>query len=110
MEATPLPALTDHLLQEARTDSARRAARTVCGGSDHTLRQTAHRAASRAPTCRSTRTPARRPSRCSSGACGCDWHSGSGELEAGDHAELPQERHAVLALQDSVILLTAANL
>ena len=40
MEATPLPALTDHLLQEARTDSARRAARTVCGGSDHTLRQT----------------------------------------------------------------------
>ncbi len=109
MEATPLPGLTDHLLQEARTDSARRAARTVCGGSDHTLRQTVIALVAGADMSEHE-NPGEATLQVLVGRVRVDWHTGSGELEAGDHAELPQERHSVLALQDSVILLTAANL
>ncbi|MDF3045358.1 MAG: LuxR family transcriptional regulator [Ornithinibacter sp.] len=109
MEATPLPALTDHLLQEARTDSARRAARTVCGGSDHTLRQTVIALVAGADMSEHE-NPGEATLQVLVGRVRVHWRAGSGELEAGDHAELPQERHSVMALQDSVILLTAANL
>ena len=41
MDTTALTELSSTLLDEARADSARRAARTICGGSGHVLRQTA---------------------------------------------------------------------
>jgi quercetin dioxygenase-like cupin family protein len=109
MQPTHLPALTDHLLQAARTDSARRAARTVCGGSDHTLRQTVIALVAGADMSEHE-NPGEATLQVLLGRVRVDWHAGSGELEAGDHAELPQERHSLVALQDSVVLLTAANL
>ena len=109
MDVTPLPALTDHLLQEARTDTARRAARTVCGGRDHTLRQTLISLLAGAELSEHE-NPGEATLQVLVGRVRVDWQGGSAELEAGDHSELPQQRHSVAALQDSVLLLTAANL
>ena len=41
MDTSQLPEVTTTLLDEARAHSAHRAARTLCGGTGHVLRQTA---------------------------------------------------------------------
>ena len=68
-----------------------------------------HRPPRRLLRCRTTRTPARPRSRCSSAGSGSTWGDGSVELDAGGHLVIPQERHGLLALTDAVVLLTAAK-
>lgn len=109
MQPTSLTALATALLEEARSDSARRAARTVRGGSGHTLRQTLVALVAGADMSEHE-NPGEATLQVLLGRVRVDWRTGSGELAAGEHAELPQERHALRALEDSVVLLTVANL
>ena len=51
----------------------------------------------------------RPPSRCSLGSVRLSWPDGTLDLDAGAHVVIPQERHGLLALTDSVVLLTAAK-
>ena len=69
MEKFSLEARARVLMKSAATAPAGRAAETVYGGHEHVLRQTLI-ALTAGWCCRSTRIPARRPSRCWEDECG----------------------------------------
>ncbi len=108
MEPTSITTLAKALLEEARAGSAHRAARTVCGGSDHALRQTLIALAAGAEMSEHE-NPGEATLHVIEGRIRLAWGGSSLELAAGDHVVLPQERHALAALEDAVALLTAAK-
>jgi quercetin dioxygenase-like cupin family protein len=106
---TSLTELADRLLADAQQASAGRAAETVFGGHDHTLRQTVVALAAKremdeheSPG-QATLQVLRGRVRLSAGTD--DTEAGAGELII-----VPDARHSLLALEDAVILLTVAKL
>jgi quercetin dioxygenase-like cupin family protein len=107
MDTAALPEVSTTLLDEARAHSARRAARTLCGGSGHTLRQTAI-ALLEGSTLSDHENPGEATLQVLAGRVRLSWSDGTVDLAAGGHVVIPQERHGLLALTDAVVLLTAA--
>ena len=108
MDTTTLPDLSSTLLHEARGDTARRAARTVCGGSGHVLRQTAIALLAES-TLSDHENPGEATLQVLVGRVRVTWAEDSVELDAGGHLVIPQQRHGLVALTDAVVLLTAAK-
>lgn len=108
MESTSLTTLADEQLAEARQHHSGRSAHTVYGGAVHHLRQTlvALRAgealAEHDSPGESTLQVLRGRVRLTAG--GDAWVGSAGEFVA-----LPRARHALEALEDSVVLLTVAK-
>lgn len=107
MDITHLPSLTAELLQEAHAASSRRAGRSIRSGRELSLRQTVlalvegnglddHEANGEATL------------QVLVGHVRLRWGADAVELGAGDTVDIPDARHAVDALADSVLLLTVA--
>lgn len=107
MDTTALPEVGADLLAEARSSSAHRAARTLCGGSGHALRQTAIALADGA-SLSDHESPGEATLQVLEGRVRLSWPDGSVDVEAGGYVVIPPQRHGVLALSDAVVLLTAA--
>lgn len=108
MDTPALPEVSAALLDEARAHSSHRAARTLCGGSGHVLRQTAI-ALLADSTLSDHENPGEATLQVLVGGVRLTWSDGSVELHAGALVAIPQERHGLLALTDAVVLLTAAK-
>lgn len=105
LAATNLFSLQERLLTKARDSSARRAAETVYGGRDAILRQTtmALLADVELPEHES---PPEATLQLLTGRVRLRGHEREWLLVAGDLIPIPPERHSVIALEDSVFLLT----
>jgi quercetin dioxygenase-like cupin family protein len=105
MESISLTALVDEQLDAARKAHSGRAAHTVHGGHNHSLRQTVialaagHELGEHASPGEATLQVLHGHVRLSVGEDSCD---GS----AGDYLVIPAQRHALLAVDDSAVLLT----
>ena len=108
MDTSVLPEVTATLLDEARAHSARRAARTLCGGSGHALRQTVI-ALLAGSTLSDHENPGEATLQVLEGRVRLSWSDGALELGTGGYVVIPQERHGLLAVTDAVVLLTAAK-
>jgi quercetin dioxygenase-like cupin family protein len=108
MDTSALPEVSATLLDEARTHSAHRAARTLCGGTGHALRQTAI-ALLAGSTLSEHENPGEATLQVLVGRVQLSWSDGVVDLDTGEHVVIPQERHGVLARTDAVVLLTAAK-
>ena len=108
MEPAALPDVSAALLEEARGSTAHRAARTLHGGTGHVLRQTVIALLS-ASTLSDHENPGEATLQVLLGSVRLSWPDGTLDLDAGAHVVIPQERHGLLALTDSVVLLTAAK-
>ena len=108
MDTSALPEVSTALLDEARGHSARRAARTLYGGTGHALRQTAI-ALLAGSTLSDHENPGEATLQVLVGQVRLSWSDGAVDLDAGGHVVIPQERHGLLALTDAVVLLTAAK-
>jgi len=102
---TNLGELQEKLLDQARESSSRRAATTVYGGRDAILRQTAMALLDEAELPEHD-SPPEATLQVLSGHLRLTGQGRSWELAAGDIIPIPPERHAVLAREDSVFLLT----
>lgn len=109
MDTFVLPEVSATLLDEARAHPANRAALTVCGGTGHTLRQTVI-ALLAGSTLSEHENPGEATLQVLVGRVQLSWSDGAVDLAAGEHVVIPQEKHALLAHTDAVVLLTAANL
>lgn len=108
MDSTDLSDLIDDLMSKAREASSGRAARTIRGGHEHSLRETvialrggfelAEHDAPHEATLQVLRGRVRL-------IAGADAWDGA----SGDHLTVPPQRHSLAALEDSVVLLTVAN-
>lgn len=94
------------LLERAREARARRAAITVYGGRDAVLRQTMI-ALLAGSELAEHESPPEATLHVLAGRIALIVGAREIELAAGDHIEIPHERHAVTAEADSVFLLTA---
>lgn len=105
LATTNLFSLQERLLTKARDSSARRAAETVYGGRDAILRQTtmALLADVELPEHES---PPEATLQLLTGRVRLCGHDREWLLVAGDLIPIPPERHSVIALEDSVFLLT----
>ena len=108
MDTPMLPDVATDLLAEASVHPAHRAARTLCGGSGHVLRQTAI-ALLADSTLSDHENPGEATLQVLVGRVRLTWSAGSAEVDAGCLVVIPQERHGLLALTDAVVLLTAAK-
>jgi quercetin dioxygenase-like cupin family protein len=108
MEPVALPEVSAALLDEARTSRARRAARRLCGGTGHTLRQTVIALLS-ASTLSDHENPGEATLQVLLGTVRLTWPDGTLDLDAGAHIVIPDAKHGLLAVTDAVVLLTAAN-
>ncbi len=108
MEATSLTALAEEQLTGARHARNGRAARTIHGGHEHALSQTVlallvgHALAEHNSPGEATLQVLRGHVRLTT--------TDAWEGRAGDHVTIPPERHALEALEDSVVLLTVVSL
>ncbi|MDT3441386.1 MULTISPECIES: cupin domain-containing protein [unclassified Pseudofrankia] len=106
METTSLTAIAEEQLARARQAHAGRAAHPLHGGSGSALRQTViallanHELAEHESPGEATLQVLRGRVRLTTGH---EAWSGA----AGDHVTIPAERHALAAVEDSVVLLTA---
>ena len=101
----PLTAIADELLGQARSAPAGRAARTVYGGASHGLRQTAI-ALIEGSELSEHESPGEATLQVLTGHVRLTSGLGEVEASAGDLAAVPEQRHALRALADSVVLLT----
>jgi quercetin dioxygenase-like cupin family protein len=105
MEAIALNSVVDEQLEVARAAHSGRAARTLHGGHDHSLRQTliamtaGHELGEHQSPGEATLQVLRGHVRLT---VGDDGYDGS----AGDYLVIPPARHALLAVEDSAVLLT----
>ena len=105
MESISLTDLVDEQLDLARAAHSGRAAHTVHGGQDHSLRQTVialaagHELGEHASPGEATLQVLRGHVRLNAGEDSCDGSTG-------DYLVIPAERHALLAVDDSAVLLT----
>ncbi len=108
MDSTSLDDTAEDLLGRARGARSGRAAKTVFGGAEHLLRQTTiallagHELSEHNSPGEATLHVLRGRVRLSS-------PSASIEAGAGDFVAIPPERHALAALEDSVVLLTVVT-
>ncbi|MGO2747969.1 cupin domain-containing protein [Microbacterium sp.] len=102
---TNLPELQEGLLEKARESSARRAAETIYGGRESVLRQTVMALLDEAEL-PEHESPPEATLQVLSGHLRLTGQGRSWELSSGDIMPIPPERHAVLAREDSVFLLT----
>jgi quercetin dioxygenase-like cupin family protein len=105
MESISLTSLASEKLVEARQSHSGRAAHTIYGGHSHELRQTmvallaGHEMSEHESPGESTLQVMKGHVRLTAG--GDTW-----EGKAGDYVMLPPERHALHAVDDSVVMLT----
>ncbi|CAN5467688.1 cupin domain-containing protein [soil metagenome] len=105
MESISLTALVDEQLEVARNAHSGRAAHTVHGGHDHSLRQTVitlaagHELGEHATPGEATLQVLRGHVRLSVGEDSCD-------VSTGGYLVIPDQRHSLLAVDDSAVLLT----
>ncbi len=108
MESTSLQSVADDELEAARGASSGRSARTIHGGHDRALRETVialragHELGEHESPGEATLQVLRGRVRLTGG--GESWDGA-----VGDHVVVPAERHAVAALEDSVVLLTVVK-
>ena len=107
MDTSALSEVSATLLDEARGSSANRAARTLHGGTGHTLRQTVI-ALLADSSLSDHENPGEATLQVLVGRVRLSWPDDAVDLDAGEHVVIPQERHGLLALSDAVVLLTAA--
>ena len=108
MDTAALPDVSAALLDEARSSPARRAARTIYGGTGHALRQTLIALLS-AATLSDHENPGEATLQVLLGTVRLTWPDGDLDLDAGAHVVVPEARHGLLAVTDAVVLLTAAK-
>jgi quercetin dioxygenase-like cupin family protein len=109
MEKSSLTALAREKLEQARSASSGRAAETVYGGHEHVLRQTLVALGS-GQVMDEHENPGEATIQVLQGrvrlaAGGTTWDGAPGDLLV-----IPQARHSLEALEDSVVLLTVAKL
>ncbi|WP_214105748.1 cupin domain-containing protein [Acrocarpospora catenulata] len=108
MEVTSLTAVADEQLALARRSRSGRAALTIHGGHDHTLRQTVlallagHHLAEHD-------SPGEATLHVLHGHVRLTTSTEAWEATRGDHLTIPPERHALAALEDAAVLLTVAT-
>lgn len=108
MDSTSLQSVADAELAAARAASSSRSARTIHGGHDRSLRETVialvagHELAEHESPGEATLQVLRGRVRLTAG-------DDVWESEAGGHVIIPGERHALAALEDSVVLLTVVK-
>lgn len=107
MEAIALTALANEHLDIARTASNRRSSHTVLGGHDHRLRQTLLALAA-GQELAEHESPGEATLQVLAGVVRLSASSDSIELSAGDWTMIPDERHALLAIDDCAVLLTVS--
>lgn len=107
-DPTDLRRLADELLSQASEAPARRAAHTIVGGSEHALRQTLVALLS-GSTLDEHENPGEATLHVLRGQV--DLHSGGSSATVGEGqvAPIPQARHSLTAVADSVVLLTVAK-
>ena len=108
MDTSALPEVSATLLDEAVASTAHRAARTLYGGTGHALRQTAIALLS-GSSLSDHENPGEATLQVLVGRVRLSWAGDTVDLDAGEHVVVPQERHGLLALTDTVVLLTAAK-
>lgn len=102
---TALPELVAELLDRARGTSAGRGARTVHGGRDHRLRQTAV-ALLAGHGLDEHDTPEEATLQVLHGRVELTWDGGDWQGGPGDLVTIPPHRHALNTHEDSAVLLT----
>lgn len=105
MESVSLTLLGDEQLEAARSSRAGRSAHTVHGGHDHLLRQTVM-AMLGGTDMAEHNSPGQATLQVLRGRVRVTCAEDSWDGEPGDLLVIPQERHALHALDDSVVLLT----
>ena len=106
---TSLAALSDRLLSDARQASSGRAAETVFGGHDYTLRQTLVALAAKQEM-DEHENPGQATLQVLQGRVRLTAGPDQTEAESGELIIIPDARHSLQALDDAVILLTVAKL
>lgn len=109
MQKLSLTALTRHQLELARTASSGRSARTVYGGHEQTLRQTMIALAAGSEL-NEHENPGEATVQVLQGRVTLRAGEVSWEGSPGDLLIVPQARHSLEAIEDSVIILTVAKL
>jgi quercetin dioxygenase-like cupin family protein len=109
MQKTSLDALARELLEEARTAAAHRAARTVVGGHERTMRQTVIALAHDA-VLDEHENPGEASLMVLSGRLVLHAGGNSWDGRTGDLIEIPPTRHSVHAQGEAVFLLSAVPL
>lgn len=102
----PLEELSRALLAAAGESGARRSSRTVVGGRDYVMRQTLIALLADGALAEHE-SPGEATLHVLQGHVALESASASAHVRAGDLVEIPQERHSLRALEDSVVLLTA---
>lgn len=105
MESTSLTTLAEDLLGQARVARSGRAAHTVYGGTGHLLRQTAI-ALVDGQELAEHNSPGEATLQVLYGRVRLSSASDSIDVSAGDFVTIPPERHALAALEDSVVVLS----
>jgi quercetin dioxygenase-like cupin family protein len=106
---TSLDALAREQLDAARRNSARRASTTVVGGHERVMRQTVIALLAGAVLAEHE-NPGEASLYVIGGRVRVDAAGEAWEARTGDLIEIPPERHALHALEDSAVLLTAVPL
>lgn len=109
MQKSSLTALARELLERARTESSGRSADTVYGGHEHRLRQTVI-ALTAGRGLGEHENPGEATLHVLQGRVRVHGDGHSWEGTPGDLIIVPQARHSLDALKDSVVLLTVAKL
>ena len=108
MESTSLTSVVDEVLGAARLGSSGRSAQTIHGGHDRALRETViallsgHELAEH-------ESPGEATLQVLAGRVRLTGGDDTWEDGAGGHVVIPDARHALLALEDSVVLLTVVK-
>lgn len=103
---TSLDAVAREQLDAAHRTEARRAAMTVVGGHERTMRQTVVALVAGA-TLAEHENPGEASVYVIRGRVRLDADGDAWEARSGDLIEIPPKRHALVALEDSAVLLTA---
>jgi len=108
MQKLSLTALAREHLEAARTTSSGRSAHTVYGGHEHTLRQTLI-ALLAGRTLDDHENPGEATLQVLHGRVRLTSADVAWDGRSGDHLVIPDARHGLEALEDSVVLLTVAK-
>jgi quercetin dioxygenase-like cupin family protein len=95
-------------LETARRDASGRSSQTVYGGHEHVLRQTVI-ALTKGQSLREHNSPGEATIHVLTGRVRLSAGEVSWDGKAGDLIVIPNERHALLAIEDAAVLLTVAN-
>lgn len=106
MQKLSLEALAREQMEAAARSKAARSASTVVGGHEHALRQTLV-ALKKGAELSEHENPGEATLYCMRGRVDLTAGGETWQARDGDLVEIPQARHTVKALEDSVILLTA---